>query len=600
MVQVLDDCDTFTFRITGIGEYLSPRQNPVRYIDLPSREDALALYKDYLEHTSSHIANTLHSPTVHSIIHELYTQLNQGQKVDLSSVALILSFFASSAFFWDKGFPSAFNFLTEENAAAQSNIWRGAAFDLLDQCQRAAMNSLDSIQAGLVLADLVYNMEGTSSRFRYIHSGARATACGLGLHLIDLPGSESGDSEFRQEMKRRIWWYIAATDWYYCLCLFPEYTLSLTSALTRLLCATGGAMDRVYTVNPKHMRVNLPKYIPEDDQLFPMYGAWSEIVVLHVNIRIRLGEVCRQIADALPLGSGGIETLPFANVAALDGLYEQILTDLPSIFSYPDEHNSADEVARRVVLQRALGKLSLHARRARLLRPLLQANNLPLQFDVLRKRCLDSTELVIDIASTILSEAVDSSGSIDSRIPKSARRSPYRGGLVINHLFMACAVLATDPALRGGGAEDSSPDAGTERRRAALANACRLLEKAGEKSAMAASMVQRLVSCLRRHRVHGVETGGHRQVGSGSFAAPDQGSAQKPQSHIPGAEEMTTEPSSLEASHQQAVPPSWGCETMDPNGLGGIWNDFLGTNPTDYGWQQLFADLDSFAGSSVY
>lgn len=210
---MLDDCDTLTFRVASSDEYLYPVQLPFRCISLPSQEDALALLEDFLAHTRSYNVSNVHSPTVRTMIHDLYAQLRQGQEIDLGSAALIFSFCANSAFFWDKDLPSTFNFLAEDKAAAQSHAWRGAAFDLLDQCQRTALKSLDAIHARLVLADLIYNIEGTSSRFRYIHSGARAAAYELGLHVVDLPGNESGDSEPLRETKRRAWWYLATTDW---------------------------------------------------------------------------------------------------------------------------------------------------------------------------------------------------------------------------------------------------------------------------------------------------------------------------------------------------------------------------------------------------
>lgn len=213
LLQVIDDCDLFTFRVTSYGEYPSPKRSSPRCIDIPSREDALVLFKDYLENTDFHVVNLIHCPTTQTMIHKLYTQLRQGEKAKVGSVAFVLSFCAASAFFWDQEFPSSFNFLSEENAAERSHAWRAAAFDLLDQSQRAAMDSLEVIVARLILADLIYNMEGTSSRFRYLHSGARAAAYEIGLHLVDLPGHENGDTSLYREMKRRVWWYLASTDW---------------------------------------------------------------------------------------------------------------------------------------------------------------------------------------------------------------------------------------------------------------------------------------------------------------------------------------------------------------------------------------------------
>lgn len=363
----------------------------------------------------------------------------------------------------------------------------------------------------------------------------------------------------------------------------------------------GGPSGRLYTVNPRHMQVNYPRYLAESDPMTAMYGAWSETALVHMNMRIGLSEICRQAVDVLPLGSGDIDSLPYSKIASLDRLFEQLQLDIPTMISTEDI-NSLDAIAQKLALQRSTGMLSLNARWARLLRPLLQANNLPKQFEIFRKKCLDSTETVIVIASTMLSAAVDSPSSADSGNSRTtSRRSPYRSGLIINHLFMACTVLATDPALRDntGTGEGTHSDVGTERRRAALANACRLLEKAGEKSGMAAAMVRRLVGILRKHRVHGVESDGRNlhEVASMSRPSviPDQSSAQELQEAPP-----MTEISVAPAGQQQGIPQGPGqlfdAGIVDPTGMGGIWDEFFETNPTYDGWQQLFADLDTFAG----
>lgn len=214
-MQALDDCDTFTFRVTGSGEHASPRSASHRCVDLPSREEAVALFQDYLDNSDFRFGNVMHSPSVQAMIGKVYARLRQGHRIDLGSAALILSVCAASAFFWDQDrqVPAHFSFESEDHAAAQSHAWRGVAWDLLDQAQRASSHSLDALQARLVLADVVYNLEGTTSRFRYIHGCARAMAYELKLHVVDLPGRESTDSPFLREMKRRLWWYIASTDW---------------------------------------------------------------------------------------------------------------------------------------------------------------------------------------------------------------------------------------------------------------------------------------------------------------------------------------------------------------------------------------------------
>lgn len=181
---------------------------------------------------------------------------------------------------------------------------------------------------------------------------------------------------------------------------------------------------------------------------------------------------------------------------------------------------------------------------------------------------------------------------------------------------MACAVLATDPSLRSGPQSStlwstmSGLDAETERRRAQLANACRLLEKAGERSPMALGMLRRLVGVLRKHRVHGVEkdkgeVGREDNRGDGAAAAQDGGaSGGGPSVPAQGSQNMgelqnlPDASSSFVDQRQEGVGGGgWAYDVAaDPNALAGIWNDFLGTNPTTDGWEQLFSELDYLGG----
>lgn len=212
--QAFDDCDTFTFRVKGSGDFTSTRSPDVRIIDLPSREDTLELFAIYVNSSDSQVPNILHPSSVQYTIADVYSHLQQAHKISLGSAGLILTLCAAGALLWEEGISSRFNLLSEDNAITQCILWRNAAWDLLDQTQRAASHSLEAIQARLVIADILYNMEGTTSRYRYVQACARAAAYELRLHTIDLPGNISADTPFLREMKRRIWWHIASNDWY--------------------------------------------------------------------------------------------------------------------------------------------------------------------------------------------------------------------------------------------------------------------------------------------------------------------------------------------------------------------------------------------------
>lgn len=171
---------------------------------------------------------------------------------------------------------------------------------------------------------------------------------------------------------------------------------------------------------------------------------------------------------------------------------------------------------------------------------------------------------------------------------------------------MACAVLAADPSLRDGNpSTNCTLDAEIERRRTKLANACRLLEKVGEKSPVARNMVRRLVGLLRKHRVHGlgedksVPTIVQGTEGATSAAALiNSGDVSEKLQEQPDQQELAVDlmrPSQFQEG-QQVDGQNWAYDPLDPTALTGIWNDFLGTVPTINGWEQLFTDLDYLSG----
>lgn len=171
---------------------------------------------------------------------------------------------------------------------------------------------------------------------------------------------------------------------------------------------------------------------------------------------------------------------------------------------------------------------------------------------------------------------------------------------------MACAVLATDPSLRGG-SDGTTPrlDAETEQKRTQLANTCRLLEKAGERSPVALGMVRRLVGVLRKHRIHGVAEDERvpavtQRITRAVIPATSLGTeASTPNvQENPHQRNVASDPLGHHLAHAQLQLDNqdWTYAPLESNALTGIWNDFLGTDPTNNGWGQLFAELDYLSG----
>jgi hypothetical protein len=213
--------ETTDHTLPGHHGSLDASESVPRYIWLPNRQDAIALFRDYLD-TSNYLQPRFHEPSTRAMFAEMYSRLSHGQKVDLSCVALMLTICAAAAYYWDNtnGSPSYTAFNSTEEAARQSLLWRKMAWDLLDQSHRATASagSLEEVQARIILADLIYNMEGCSGRYRTLQASALAMSREISLHLVDLPGTgqdviEGQANIITREIKRRVWWHVASTDW---------------------------------------------------------------------------------------------------------------------------------------------------------------------------------------------------------------------------------------------------------------------------------------------------------------------------------------------------------------------------------------------------
>lgn len=181
-----------------------------------TQEEALLLLQDFLDNPF-HLLPILHPTAARSMIVNFYSVLTSGGDPDPAHAALILGIAATSAFFFTEGSQVNGAFETLEEATHAAVTWFKSSLNILGKSQANACGSLEEVQARSILAYLVYNMEGCSARFRFLHGCSLSSAREMSLHLIDGPGSEQQDEEAMKEIKRRVWWHITATDWYITL-----------------------------------------------------------------------------------------------------------------------------------------------------------------------------------------------------------------------------------------------------------------------------------------------------------------------------------------------------------------------------------------------
>ena len=276
---------------------------------LPAKEDCLSLL-DHLLHTSHFLPITIHLPSARSTIDDICSpalDANEPAPVKMAKAAFTLSICAMSAFCWEKSDTTASPlFNSTEDAVQQARVWLRATWDLLDQLRWGpSSGSFLEVQASMNLGDLIYNIEGCSSRYRYLHSHTISIAHEMSLHLIDAPSlRRNTEDSHLTEVKRRVWWHIASTNW--------------------LLSVMGGPHDRTYTIQPHHMAVNFPANVNENDPFSPLPMTTATDMTYFI-LRTRLAEVCRKVADALPLGTSDIDELPYGCVLSISRLFDDVL-----------------------------------------------------------------------------------------------------------------------------------------------------------------------------------------------------------------------------------------------------------------------------------
>lgn len=167
-----------------------------------------------------HLCRILHIPTVWSLVTTVYLQINDSNKISPGLAALLLSIFAIAAYFY-KPYGTSEIASTKKNAIHLSKAFSKCALDALDYSRRNTSGTLEDVQAHILMSFVSYHLDGFSSRGRLLSTTATALARELRLHQLDAENelSTAGHqfnvrSMIDREVKRRVFWHIASTDWF--------------------------------------------------------------------------------------------------------------------------------------------------------------------------------------------------------------------------------------------------------------------------------------------------------------------------------------------------------------------------------------------------
>ncbi|PLB48529.1 hypothetical protein P170DRAFT_387034 [Aspergillus steynii IBT 23096] len=460
-----------TVAISNSGSCLGEAESVRRPFCLPHIDEARRLLDKYIRDIT-YLHHVVHIPTLRAVVDGIYEDIGSLKQPTPSHVVLLYSIVASAIYSWteqDVDLPFCRN---GEDATKMSALWVKSTLDLLDYLRRASSKSLEEIQAIIIASFVVCHLEGPSPRYRDLITSAIATARELGLHKIDLPHdpdatSKSPRDPVATEVARRVWWYLVSTDW-----MFSQYT---------------GPLKGTYSISPRHMAVNKPLNI-DDEDLHPSMPTTAAPLNHPTNIsynlqRIHLAEICRELTDSTPLTSGAVE---YAQVLKFDRSIIGFTAQWPSFFRL-DEHtlNKPAYNAPATATQRYILNSIVPSQRCRLHLPYLARAATDPTYAYSRDACLEAARHVLRTERLLAREET---------LPFVRMRQRHAGTLLC--LCIAIIALLADNCFCRGRGTESDAD-----RRAELADACAILDRAKKESPIAGRLLGYFMRVMREHNV---------------------------------------------------------------------------------------------------
>ncbi|KAL2841581.1 hypothetical protein BJY01DRAFT_257013 [Aspergillus pseudoustus] len=459
--------------VTVQGSLTAPSEDVTKTFWVPLYQESRCLVEKYVEDLT-YLVHVIHIPSVRAMVDHLYRDIHMQKRPNSSHVALLSSIIANTLYSWTRRDSEKWISLPVEDANRGAFTWLKSTLDLLDYASQMSGDTLEGTQARIIVSSLMCNLEGVSPRYRSLLLTAITSARELGLHKIDYHGDlaikdiqSSGTVE--AEIGRRVWWYLAATDW--------------------VLSQWEGPLKGTYTVSPRHMLVKKPSNIDDTDltDITPTVERPMEYptYVSYTLQRIRLGELCRELTDNTSIF--GSEKLNYDVVLEYDKKTNDYIGGFPGFFqleggSSKDIEYLNPNVTPGVLTQRYILNTLAYAHRCRLHLPYFARGSVNPSYIYSRQICLEAARAVIGAERIFEKEST------------SFVRTRFRFAGSMHCLSVAIIVFVLDVCLY----KDERQE---EERKKEAADACAILQKAKNDSSIAARLLQSFMRVIRKHKV---------------------------------------------------------------------------------------------------
>lgn len=362
-------------------------------------------------------------------------------------------------------------YASRQQALDAAYDWTRITLDVLEQVRRSGAATLETVQASMSVVFLLYHADGFSLKVRALHGSAISVAKELGLHRTDaprngLPPPRTQAEIIDRELRRRIWWHLACTDW--------------------SMGVAGSLHAGTYFISPRQMRVHKPRNISDED-LCIMPSDWEQprsvpTVMSYFVVRIRLGEISRRIADLDSMME--LDRISIDEIISVDDEFETALSELPSFLRIDQrslwESKHLDTQHPHLPLQRYVVNIMLHARRCKFHGPHLLRAATDRSYAPFRLACLRSARAVMQARKDL---AQGNYWLANTKLSG-----------VLHLYFYAVVVLVIDLCVNRTAGDDSA-------RKAEIKEGCQTLEEARNQSMPAGMFLDSLMAILQKHRI---------------------------------------------------------------------------------------------------
>ncbi|PMD20688.1 hypothetical protein NA56DRAFT_573765 [Hyaloscypha hepaticicola] len=398
----------------------------------------------------------LHVPTTWRLLAEIYEDLDVQRVPFATKLAFFLGIFAGSAYVSNSNLKLEFPASTRTPPLALAELWHKQRVFLLTK--PPVPPSTQALVALMTLAHLCTQIEGFSGSFEVLAMTALQIARTMRIHRLDSyhfreERKKNGADMVDIELKRRVWWHIAASDW--------------------LLSNVGGPHEGTYMLHPSQIETFHPSnaedcdiptgitHITEDSYSKPLS---TPTTITYFLWRLQIATPSRKVTDLLTptfCTSPDIDNSDemYSNILLLDQKYQQLLKSLPPFFQLtnrmnPKEYSALIKDKPYLEPQRYLINFVLHTNLARLHRRFLIRGSTQPKFAYSRMQCIQSTETVLEVRNLVIGN-------------KGIGSFTY---FLLAHFFMAAVILAMDVCFNPN-------EIRVEKRKQDVLRACRVLEE---------------------------------------------------------------------------------------------------------------------------